>query len=183
MPMDSATAMAASMAAMMLPTAVPFFAAYARRVRRPAPTALVVATYAATWAVIGAAAYLVMTLVTLPSGLYVAGIVIAFAGLYALTPWKRHGEARCQEMCREPAPDGELRTALEQSLVYFGGCVACSAGVMVALLVLGMTNIALMVAGSALILLYKTAGRWPQRSGLAVSAALVVVGVWQAGVH
>jgi predicted metal-binding membrane protein len=181
--MNPALAMAASMAAMMLPTAVPFFAAYARKVRRPAPTALVVATYAAAWAVIGVAAYLVMARVMLPSGFYVAGIAIAFAGLYALTPWKRHGQARCQEMCRQSRPDGGLRGALTTGLVYSGSCIACSAGVMVAVLVLGMTNIALMVAGSALILLYKTARPWQQRSGLAVSAMLVVMGVWRAGVH
>lgn len=182
MPMQSAPLMIASMAAMMLPTAVPFFVAYATRTRRPAPTALVVLTYAAVWAAIGAVAYFVMSQVTLPSGVYVAGVAIAFAGLYSLMPWKRAGQARCQAMCREPAADPRLKTALTDGLVYSGACIACSAGVMVALVVLGMSNIFLMVGASAIILLYKVGGPWMRRSELAVSAIMVVVGMWLVGV-
>src|SRR4029077_13552626 len=63
------TLMAASMAAMMLPTAAPFFVAYGRSSRRAGPTAIVVAIYAAVWAAIGVAAFLVMSRIMRPSAL------------------------------------------------------------------------------------------------------------------
>lgn len=175
-------AMAASMAAMMLPTALPFFVGYARQVRRPAPVALVIATYVALWAAIGVAAYAVMTHVMLPGGPSVAGAAVVFAGLYALTPLMRAGQSRCQEMCREPVADPAMGTAFSKAIAYSVGCVACSAGVMVAMVLLGMTSIVLMVAGSALVLLYKVAGSWPRRSEVVISAIMVVVGMWLVGV-
>jgi predicted metal-binding membrane protein len=152
--MDSAPAMALSMTAVMLPTAAPFFVAYTRDVKRPLPAAAVVAVYAAVWAAISLAAYLAMSRVRVPSTAVVAGAAITFAALYALTPWARRGAARCRQMCREPGT-GALRTGL----TYSGNCVLCSAGVMGALLVAGTSNIALMAAGSAVILVYKLAVR------------------------
>jgi predicted metal-binding membrane protein len=151
--------MAAAMVAMMLPTAVPFFVAYGRKVRRPAPLALVVATYSAVWAAIGVVAWLVMSQVMLPGGLFVAGIAIGFAGLYALTPWKRRGQAGCKQMCRQVGDD----SALKQGLTYSINCVACSAGVMAAVIMLGMSNIALVAVGATVILADKLTGPWPRR--------------------
>ena len=149
--------MAASMAAMMLPTAAPFFVAYGRSSRRAGPTAIVVAIYVAGWAVIGAAAYIVMSQVMLPSGLWVAAVAVLFAVLYALTPWGRRGRARCREMCREPAGD-----PVRGGLSYAANCVICSAGVMVAVVILGMSNLALLAAAAAVVLLLK----WPQRPAI-----------------
>jgi predicted metal-binding membrane protein len=147
--------MAASMAAMMLPTAAPFFVAYGRSSRRAGPTAIVVATYVAVWATIGVASYLVMARVMLPSGLWVAAAAVLFAALYALAPWTRRGRAKCREMCHEPAGH-----PVRGGLTYAASCVACSAGVMVAVVILGMSNLALMAAAAAVVLLLK----WPQRS-------------------
>src|SRR4029077_10612556 len=93
------TLMAASMAAMMLPTAAPFFVAYGRSSRRAGPTAIVVAIYAAVWAAIGVAAFLVMSRIMLPSALWLAAGAIVFAALYGVTPMGRRGRARCREMC------------------------------------------------------------------------------------
>ena len=149
--------MAASMASMMLPTAAPFFVVYGRSSRRAGPTAIVVAIYVAVWAVIGVAAYLVMSRVMLPSGVWVAAVAVLFAGLYALAPWSRRGRAQCRGMCREPAGD-----PIRSGLTYAANCVACSAGVMVAVVILGMSNLALMAAAAAVVLLLK----WPQRSTL-----------------
>jgi predicted metal-binding membrane protein len=149
--------MAASMAAMMLPTAAPFFVAYGRSSRRAGPTATVVAIYIAVWATIGVASYLVMSRVMLPSGLWVAAVAVLLAALYALAPWSRRGRAQCREMCREAAGD-----PISSGLTYAASCVACSAGVMVAVVILGMSNIALMAAAAAVVLLLK----WPQRSTL-----------------
>ncbi len=149
--------MAASMAAMMLPTAAPFFVAYGRSSRRAGPTATVVATYVAVWATIGVAAYVVMSQVMLPSGLWVAAVAVLFAALYARAPWTRRGRAKCREMCREPAGD-----PMRGGLTYAANCVACSAGVMVAVVILGMSDLALMAAAAAVVLLLK----WPQRPTL-----------------
>ena len=168
---------AAPMAAMMLPTALPFFIAYARDTRGPIPVALAIATYAAVWAVIGLVAYLVMGAMMWSTAAYVAGIAIAFAGVYALTPWKRRAQARCQEMCRRTRCDPSVGSALREGLRYSANCILCSAGVMIALVVLGMSSFWLMVAGAAVILLYKTAGAWPRRIELVLSAMLVVAGL------
>jgi len=149
------TLMATSMAAMMLPTAAPFFVAYGRSSRRAGPTATVVAIYLAVWATIGVAAYLVMSQVMLPSGLWVAASAVLFAALYALAPWSRRGRAQCREMCREAAGD-----PISSGLTYAANCIACSAGVMVAVVILGMSNLALMATAAAVVLLLK----WPQRS-------------------
>jgi predicted metal-binding membrane protein len=149
--------MAASMVAMMVPTAAPFFLAYGRSSRRFGATAIVVAIYVAVWAVIGVAAYLVMSQIMLPSALWVAAAAVLFAALYVLVPWSRRGRAQCREMCRQPAGD-----PVRSGLAYAAGCVACSAGVMVAVLILGMSNLALMAAAAAILLLLK----WPQRSTL-----------------
>jgi predicted metal-binding membrane protein len=149
--------MAASMAAMMLPTAAPFFVAYGRSSKRARATAIVVAIYVAVWAAIGLAAYLVMSQVMLPSEPWIAGVAVLLAALYTVAPWARSGRARCRQVCRELAGD-----PVRSGLAYAGGCVACSAGVMAAVVVLGMSNPALMAAAAAVVLLLK----WPQRSTL-----------------
>jgi predicted metal-binding membrane protein len=147
--------MSASMVAMMLPTAAPFFVAYGRSSRRASSTGIVLAIYVAVWAAIGAASYLVMSRAMPPSGLWVAAVAVLFAALYALVPWSRRGRAQCQEMCRTPAGD-----PVRGGLTYSANCVACSAGVMVAVVIIGMSNLALMAAAAAVLLLLK----WPQRS-------------------
>jgi predicted metal-binding membrane protein len=170
-------------AAMMTPSALPFVISFARRTSRwQLPTAALVTAYLAVWVAFGVSAYYLFMLVSLPWPAGVTtGIAVAFAGLYAFTPLMRIGQARCITMCRRTEPIGPavvLRRAAGEGVAYGIGCVACSGGVMLALIILGMSNIVLMVAGSALILLYKIAGRWPRRIDAAVSVALAVAGVW-----
>lgn len=136
--------MAVSTAGMMLPTAVPFLLA----LRRPGQIAVAGGIYLAVWALIGAAAYLAMGSLMLPSS--VAVVAIALAGLYLLSPWARAARAHCQELCRQTTAD-----PMRAGLVYTGNCVLCSAGVMAALMVLGMTNVVLLAAGAVVLLLYK----------------------------
>jgi predicted metal-binding membrane protein len=145
--------MAASMAAMMVPTAAPFLVAYGRSSRRAWATAVVAAIYAAAWAAIGVAAYLAMSQFMLPAGLWVAAVAVAIAALYTVTPWSRRGRALCREMCREPAGD-----PVRSGLAYSAACVTCSAGVMGAVVIVGMSNVALMAAAAAVVLLLK----WPR---------------------
>jgi predicted metal-binding membrane protein len=169
-------------ALMMAPSMTPFVVSFARRVRRrPLATGLLVAAYLLVWAMFGVAVYLAMMAIPLPSpAVIAAGIAIAFAGAYAFTPLMRMGQARCIAMCRrsDSLESGAFRAALFEGLTYGLGCVACSAGVMLALVVLGMSNVLLMVAGSALILLYKVAGPWPRRLDAGLSFALVLGGIW-----
>ncbi len=146
------TLMAASMAAMMLPTAAPFFLAYGSKARRAGPTAIVVAIYAAVWAAIGVAAYVVMSHVMLPAGLWIAALAVVFAALYTLAPWSRRSGASCGKMYRETAGD-----PVRSGMRYATNCVISSAGVMVAVVILGMSNLALMAAAAAVLLLLK----WP----------------------
>lgn len=137
--------MAVSMAAMMLPTAVPFFVA----LRRPARIAVAGGIYVAAWALIGAVANLAMMAnLTLPY--YIGAIAIAFAVLYLVSPWARAARARCQELCI-----GTSNDPWRAGLAYTGNCVLCSAGVMAALMVLGATNVAVLAAGAAVLLFYK----------------------------
>jgi predicted metal-binding membrane protein len=138
-----------------------------------------VAVYLLVWAAFGVAVYYAVKDVSMPWAAGVtAGLALVFVGIYALLPLKRIGQARCIAMCRrrEPLESRALRAALTEGMTYGLSCVACSAGVMVALVIVGMSNLALMVAGSALILLYKLAGRWPRRLDSALSVALVVAG-------
>ena len=143
--------MAIAMAAMMAPTAVPFFAAFARDVKRPAPIAIVVLVYVAVWAAIGAAAGLLMSEAMLPSSGLIAAAAIALAIVYAFMPWSRWARARCREMCRRK----RQRDALAEGARYAACCVLCSTGVMAALVLLGMSNVLLVAAAATAMLVYK----------------------------
>ena len=142
---------AAAMAAMMAPTAVPFFVAYARDGRRPAAAAALIAVYMAVWAMVGVAAHLAMSLAMPP--VYMGALAIAGGVAWSATPWARRAAARCRDMCLDP-PGAPLPSAL----AYSASCIVCSAGAMVAVMALGMDSAAWLAAGSCLVLVYKTVG-------------------------
>lgn len=171
-------------ALMMAPSALPFVVSFARRSRRwQLPTAVLVAAYLAVWTVFGLGAYYVSMALSQAWPMAVtAAVAIAFVGLYAFTPWMRIGQARCIAMCRrrDPIDPGAVRAAVREGMTYGLSCAACSGGVMLALVVLGMTNVVWMVAGSAVILLYKNAGPWPRRVDAGLSVALLLGGIWLA---
>ena len=165
-------------AAMMAPSALPFIVSVARRSRPwPPATGLVVAAYLLVWTAFGVGVYLVSGAVSLPlpAGA-AAGIAVVLAGLYALTPLMRAGQSRCVAMCCEREQVG-VRGAAIAGITYGLSCVACSAGVMVALVVLGMSNVAWVAAGAAVVLLYKLAGRWTSPVNGGLSLAMVLAGV------
>jgi len=154
--------MAASMAGMMVPTAAPFFFAYGRDTRRPAAVVVTAVIYVAVWAGIGALAYFAMGQIMMPSSLVAAAVAIVFAAAWTLSPLSLRARKICRQMCvRAPRARG-LRYAFRDAWTYAACCVACSAGVMVALVVLGMSNAWLIVAGAAVLLAYKL----PNRSAL-----------------
>src|SRR4029077_9453577 len=137
----------------------PFFFAYGRDTRRPAAVAITFVIYVAVWAVLGALAGIAMTSVMMPSSVIVAGAAVTFAVAYTISPWSRSAQARCRRMCMRAPRGPSLRNALQDGSTYAVCCLACSAGVMVALIVVGMTNVLLIVAAAAVLLVYKL-GDW-----------------------
>jgi hypothetical protein len=136
------------MAAMMLPSAAPFAWSLTREAGRPATTAVALAIYLATWAVIGVA------LLAVTNALHISVVLaVAFAIVWTLTPFARAGRARCKSLAA--AGGGSLRAGFLEGAGYSAGCIACSAGVMVPLFVLGMSDLRLMAAGAALVLVLK----------------------------
>ncbi len=146
--------MAVSMAAMMAPSAAPFFIAYGRDTRRPAAVGIAVAIYAAVWVLIGLAVNALMGVVMMPASVVVDAAAIALAIAYVFTPWSRATRARCVELCGSVSRHG----ALTDGLMYAACCVACTAGIMVALVVVGMNDLLVVVAGAAVMLVYKLSG-------------------------
>jgi predicted metal-binding membrane protein len=149
-----------SMAAMMAASAVPFFFAYWRDSRRPMATAAVVLIYVAVWALIGFALDYVMDRVTMPSSVLIAAAAVAVAVVYALTPWARWARDRCREMVEREPRAPRFRDALADGVSYTECCVVCSAGIMLTLVVVGMSNPLVIVAGAGVMLLYKITP-WP----------------------
>ena len=88
-----AAAWVTMMAAMMLPGAAPAVVRHARARGRGSAAPLFAGTYLAVWALAGIAAYALDR----PHGPLAAGAVVVAAGVYELTPVKRHFRRRCRE--------------------------------------------------------------------------------------
>ena len=144
------------MAAMMLPAAAPAIAGHrAVRGRRSVP--LFVASYLAVWALVGLLVYALYR----AHGTEGAGAVVIAAGLYELTPVKRHFRERCRE---------RFTSGLE-----FGACcVGSSAGLMAILVALGVMSIAWMSAVAVVVLVQKLL---PPRAVLDIPVALAILGL------
>ena len=178
------------MAAMMLPTAVPLVRGFVHRNRMrrgwPGATTVLAAVYLLVWTGFGVVAYYGFSTIQMvrPQSLpwvQVTGAAIALAGLYALTPVRRTCQARCRALCRDtremqrrPVP-----SALATGFEYGVNCIGCSGGLMVALLFVGVSNIAWMVIVSAIVLIYKVAPP-SLRVENAIASMLLAVGVWVA---
>jgi predicted metal-binding membrane protein len=141
------------MAAMMLPGAVPA----AARLRGALAVPFFAGSYLVVWTAVGLAVYAVYR----PHGALVAGALTIAAGLYELTPLKRH----CRRRCRET-----VRTGFE-----FGvWCVGSSIGLMVVLLALGAMSVTWMAVVAVLVLAQKLL---PLRAAVDVPVALAIVGL------
>ena len=136
------------MAAMMVPSAAPFAVAFVHA-RGWAPMALVAAAYLAVWIAVG----LLLVVFAAPLGMAVpAGLAIAFAVVYTLSPLGRAGRARCSAMCRDVSAS---RPALAEGAVYGLNCVLCTFGIMLAVALIGMSDIRLMVLAMLAVTLIK----------------------------
>lgn len=173
------------MAAMMLPSAIPVVLEFAgnSQGRRgwQAATGVLGLTYLSMWLGFGLICYVVRNAfpMSLPGQGFVGGMALVLAGLYGLTPIKRASEARCRELCalHSPLPFNLMRSAVVVGGKYGVSCVGCSAALMVALVVIGMSNVGWIVILSGVVLVYKLAPAPSTRRTLLLSAALGALGV------
>ncbi|HWF55505.1 MAG TPA: DUF2182 domain-containing protein [Solirubrobacteraceae bacterium] len=147
----------AMMAAMMLPGAVPAVVRRAHASDRVRAVPLFVGSYLAVWAVVGVAVYAVYR----PHGTAIAGAVALAAGVYELTPVKRHFRRRCQ---------ASVRSGLEFGLC----CVGSSIGLMLVLVAGGVMSVAWMSVIAILVLAQKLL---PTKAAVDLPVALAIVGL------
>jgi predicted metal-binding membrane protein len=176
---------AVMMAAMMFPSALPIvfeFAQHAERRRHwQVATAVLGVTYLGIWLAFGIGCYVVYTALGMPwpnQGL-IGGAALVIAGLYGLTPLKRASEAWCRERCalHSPLPFNLMRSAVVAGARYGFSCLGCTAGLMVAMVLIGLSNLVWMIVLAAVILVYKIAPAPTPPSRVASTVALVALGV------
>jgi predicted metal-binding membrane protein len=144
------------MAGMMLPGAAP---AVVRRVHASGRLLSVpsfVGSYLAVWALVGVAVYALYR----PHGSSGAAAVVIAAGIYELTPIKRHFRRRCRESVRSGFGFG----------LY---CVGSSIGLMVVLIAVSVMSITWMLVIAVLVLAQKLL---PAKAALDVTLALALIG-------
>jgi predicted metal-binding membrane protein len=151
-----AAAWVTMMAAMMLPGAAPAVARHTRSAGNGRAALPFVGSYLAIWALTGVVAYALDR----PHGTLAAGVVVIAAGVYELTPVKRHFRRRC----RADAGSG----------FGFGLCCAGSTIGLMAMLValdvmslLWMSVVALLACAQKLL---------PEKASVDVPLALAIAG-------
>ena len=173
------------MAAMMLPSAVPVILEFARTAERrrrwQLATGVLAVTYLVVWLIFGVVSYAIYTAVGMPwrNQTVVVGVVLALAGIYSLSPIKRASQARCRELCalHGPLPFNLMRSAVVAGARYGVSCLGCSGALMVAMVLLGMSSLSWAVILGLIVLVYKLSPPLPIRYELALSAALVGLGM------
>ncbi len=180
-----ATTWTEMMAAMMLPSAIPLVYRFAREAegRRGRPVALAVLTlvYLAVWLAFGVICYLAYNALGISGrGRAVAGgVTLGLAALYALTPLKRMSQDRCREVCalHGPLPFNLVRAGALAGWRYGLSCQGCSAGLMVAMVLVGMSSLTWTVVLAALVLVYKFAPRMSWRLDVVLAAVVAGLGI------
>jgi predicted metal-binding membrane protein len=145
------------MAAMMLPGAAPAVTRNTRLTGTARTGLLFTASYLAIWAVAGLVAYPLDR----PHGTLAAGVVVIAAGIYELTPVKRHFRRRC----REEAGSGR----------NFGlCCLGSSIGLMAALVALDVMSLLWMAVIAVIVTAQKLL---PAKAKIDVPVALALIGL------
>jgi predicted metal-binding membrane protein len=186
------------MAAMMLPSALPMVMLFSRVSRERArrglaelvPSWLFVTGYLVVWTAYGLVAYGLYRAIVAAgtewlawdrAGPYVAGVALAAAGLYELTPLKDV----CLRHCRSPLHfllhdwrEGRLG-AFRMGVEHGAFCVGCCWGLMLALFALGVMSLFWMAVVAVVILAEKLAPAG-ERLTRVFAVALVALGVWVA---
>ena len=184
-PIESFAAMwVVMMAAMMLPSAIPvvleFTRTAERRRRWPVATGVLAVTYLGVWLLFGVVCYAIYTALGMPwpTQPVVVGLALALAGVYSLSPMKRASQARCHELCalHGPLPFNLMRSAAVAGARYGLSCLGCSAALMVAMVLLGMSRLWWAVLLGVVVLVYKLVPPLRMRYELVLSATLVALG-------
>jgi predicted metal-binding membrane protein len=184
------------MAAMMLPSVAPMALTFARVTGERAkkgqaafvPTWIFILGYFAAWTAYGLTAYFIdhlirsMDLAWLAwdrEGPVVAGIAIAAAGFYQLTPFKRV----CLTHCRSPlafflaswreGPGGALHMGFHHGLY----CLGCCWGLMLVLFAVGVMSLFWMALIAVLIFAEKVFRVGPRLAPV-FGALLIALGLW-----
>ena len=145
------------MAAMMLPGAAPAVLRRAQASDGVRAVPLFIGSYLAVWALAGLAVYALYR----PHGPVAAGAVTVAAGVYELTPLKRHFRRRCRDSVR--------------SGFQFGLCCAGSSiGLMLILLALGVMSVTWMAVIAVIVFAQKLL---PARAAIDVPLALAIAGL------
>ena len=147
----------AMMAAMMLPGAAPAALRNARAGGRVLAVPLFIGSYLVVWAVVGIATYGLYR----PHGAVTAGVLVILAGLYELTPVKRHFRRHCRE---------RVHSGLEFGLY----CVGSSIGLMLLFVALGVMSVLWMSVIAVLGIAQKLL---PAKAVIDVPLALAIVGL------
>src|SRR5713226_2188078 len=173
------------MAAMMLPSAILVVLAFARTAegRRgwQVATGVLAVTYLGVWLMFGVVCYALYTAARMPwpNQAVVVGLALALAGAYSVSPIKRASQARCRELCalHGPLPFNLMRSAAVAGARYGLSCLGCSAALMVAMVLIGMSSLWWAVILGIVILIYKLAPPLRLRNELVLSLALAALGV------
>jgi len=152
-----AAAWVTMMAAMMLPGAAPAVVRHARACGRVHAAPLFAGAYLAVWALAGIAVYALDR----PHGSVAAGAVVVAAGVYELTPVKRH----FRRACREDAGSG---------LGYGLRCAGSTTGLMAMLVALGVMSLFWMAVITVLTCAQKLL---PAKAAVDVPLALAIAGL------
>jgi len=145
------------MAAMMLPGAAPAVVRGTRADAHVRTVPLFLASYLAIWAVVGIVIYAVYS----PHSTLTAGVVSVAAGIYELTPIKRHFRLRCHENVRSGLGFG----------IY---CVGSSIGLMLMLVALGVMSVTWMSVIAVIAVAQKLVRARP---AVDVPVALAIIGL------
>jgi predicted metal-binding membrane protein len=145
------------MAAMMLPGAAPAVVRRAHASGGVRTVPLFVGSYLAIWALVGVAVYALYR----PHGSVAAGAVVIAAGVYEVTPLKRHFRRRCRD---------SVRSGWEFGLC----CAGSSIGLMLMLVALGVMSIPWMCVIAVLVLAQKLL---PAQAAIDVPLALAIIGL------
>src|SRR5215472_15221637 len=148
------------MAAMMLPGAAP---AVLRRAQADGGMRAMppfIGSYLTVWTLVGVAVYALYR----PHGTVAAGAVAVAAGVYELTPLKRHFRRRCRDSARSGFGFGLC-------------CVGSSIGLMLMLVALGVMSVIWMSVIAVLVLAQKLL---PAKAAVDVPRALAIagLGIW-----
>ncbi len=145
------------MAAMMLPGAAPAVVRRAHAGGGVRALPLFLGSYLAIWALVGVAVYALYR----PHGSVAAGAVVIAAGVYEVTPLKRHFRRRCRD---------SVRSGWEFGLC----CAGSSIGLMAMLVAVGVMSIPWMCVIAVLTLAQKLL---PARAAIDVPLALAIIGL------